>query len=272
MKKTLIALVALTGVTSAAWTADDAAGWVVNNGDGTWTSDSSTTYVIDGTSKDMKLTFQNDEGSNIVFAYNNNPDKPDSYRSCYTFAVTINLDDLTLPTANTSEVWGGSKVGFSLTPNGLVAACIGDTGNNVAWAKTGITVGTSGQLTLIVCSGNSGSIIAAYGADGTYTSNTSAQTGSNKVSGVTADGGSYCGWTGLKEGEALTTFTIDSSILSAVEKIAVWTTGPNDGLNTDAMLANVDTVAAAIQSIPEPTTATLSLLALAGLAARRRRK
>ena len=269
MKKTLIALVALTGVASAAWTADDAAGWVVNNGDGTWTSGSSTTYVIDGESNDMKLTFQNDEGTDIVFAYNNDPNKPTSFRSCYTFAVTINLDALTLPASNTSEVWGGNKVGFGLTSAGLVTACIG---GNPAWANTGITVGDSGQLTLIVTSGNSGSIIAAYGADGTYTSVASSQTGSNKVNGVTTDGGTYYGWTGLKEGEALTTFTIDASILSAVEKIAVWTTGPNDGLKTDAMLANIDTVAAAIQSIPEPTTATLSLLALAGLAARRRRR
>lgn len=259
MKKTIIALMALSGVASAAWTADDANGWIYKSGS-SWVTNSAT-ITEDTTSKDLTITFTNEDGETLDFSY--------SGRSCYTFAITLNLDDLTSPTTATSAVWGGEKVGFGLN-NGLVTACIGS--GNSSWNTTGLTLGSTGSLTLIVTTGEKGSMILAYGEDDTYTSVTSSQTGNNKANGTTTDGGSYYGWTGLKESASITSFTIDSSIATAVEKFAVWDS-KNDttSLDSAAMLANMDTVAAAMKVIPEPTTATLSLLALVGLAARRRR-
>ena len=264
MKKTIIALMALTGVASAAWTADDANGWLCKSGD-TWVT-SSATVTEDATSKDLTIQILDANSQVLDFSYNENNET----RACYTFAITLNLDALTSPTSATSAVWGGSKVGIGLN-NGVVTACIGS--GNASWNTTGLTLGTSGSLTLIVTTDTKGSMILAYGEDGTYTSVVDSQSGGNKVNGTTTDGGTYYGWTNLKEKANITTFTIDASIANAVEKFAVWDSKvASDGLDSAAMLANMDTVAAAMKVIPEPTTATLSLLALAGLAARRRRK
>ena len=264
MKKTIIALMALTGVASAAWTADDANGWLCKSGD-TWVT-SSATVTEDATSKDLTIQILDADNQAIDFSYQ---EDANTTRACYTFAITLNLDELTSPTSATSAVWGGGKVGIGLN-NGVVTACIGST---ASWNTTGLTLGTSGSLTLIVTTDTKGSMILAYGEDGTYTSVVGSQSGGNKVNGTTTDGGTYYGWTNLKEKANITTFTIDASIANAVEKFAVWDSKvESDGLNSAAMLANMDTVAAAMKVIPEPTTATLSLLALAGLAARRRRK
>ena len=264
MKKTLITLLALAGVASAAWTADDANGWLYKSGDA-WVTNSAT-VTKDATTDDLTIQILDANSQVLDFSYNENNET----RACYTFAITLNLDALTSPTSATSAVWGGSKVGIGLN-NGVVTACIGS--GSASWNTTGLTLGSTGSLTLVVTTDTKGSMILAYGEDGTYSSQVSAQTGNNKVNGTTTGGGTYYGWSGLKEKANITSFTIDSSIAGAVEKFAVWDSKvSSDGLDSAAMLTNMDTVAAAMKVIPEPTTATLSLLALAGLAARRRRK
>lgn len=256
---------ALAGVASAAWTADDANGWLYKSGD-TWVT-SSATVTQDATSSDLTIQILDADNQVIDFSYQ---EDANTTRACYTFAITLNLEKLTSPTSATSAVWGGSKVGIGLN-NGVVTACIGS--GSASWNTTGLTLGTSGSLTLIVTTDTKGSMILAYGEDGTYTSVADSQTGDNKFNGTTTDGGTYYGWEKLKEKANITTFTIDASIANAVEKFAVWDShAESTGLNSAAMLTNMDTVAAAMKVIPEPTTATLSLLALAGLAARRRRK
>ena len=77
----------------------------------------------------------------------------------------------------------------------------------------------------------------------------------------------------LTVGDAVGTYTvdaIDNTIFTKGSNNNVWTNGGGEklsGISVKYAGAVVDTPA-----IPEPTTATLSLLALAGLAARRRRK
>ncbi len=265
MKKTLITLLALAGVASAAWTADDANGWLYKSGD-TWVTNSAT-VTKDATTNDLTIQIMDANSQVLDFSYD---EGGGVYRACYTFAITLNLDALTSPTSATSAVWGGSKVGIGLN-NGVVTACIGS--SKASWNTTGLTLGSTGSLTLVVTTDTKGSMILAYGEDGTYSSLVSAQTDSDTFNGTTTDGGTYYGWRGLKEKANITSFTIDSSIAGAVEKFAVWDSKvASDGLDSVAMLTNMDTVAAAMKVIPEPTTATLSLLTLCGLAARRRRK
>ena len=52
----------------------------------------------------------------------------------------------------------------------------------------------------------------------------------------------------------------------------VWTANPSTGAEKGGQKVTISDIALSYTAVPEPTTATLSLLALAGLAARRRRK
>ena len=101
-------------------------------------------------------------------------------------------------------------------------------------------------------------------------------------SGMTLDGTMLTSVTGLREGETVDLFkSVDSLILGdatydADNALAEGTVSLHQYFtnvtNESIYLAfNNGNVFAGIMSIPEPTTATLSLLALAGLAARRRR-
>ena len=51
----------------------------------------------------------------------------------------------------------------------------------------------------------------------------------------------------------------------------VWTANPSTGAESNGAKVTISDIALSYTAVPEPTTATLSLLALAGLAARRRR-
>ena len=101
--------------------------------------------------------------------------------------------------------------------------------------------------------------------------------------GMTLDGTMLTSVNGLTKGKTVNLFkSVDSLILGdatydADKALAEGTVSLNQYFtnvtNEDIYLAfNNGNVFAGIMSIPEPTTATLSLLALAGLAARRRRK
>ncbi len=85
---------------------------------------------------------------------------------------------------------------------------------------------------------------------------------------ATSDGTNYTSATdkGLRSsGTNYDTLVLNSLFASSIKSIYVF----NEALEqSDIMTLSV----AAIKAVPEPTTATLSLLALAGLAARRRRK
>lgn len=69
--------------------------------------------------------------------------------------------------------------------------------------------------------------------------------------------------------------TYDTADVKSSTLFAVWTANPstgNAGGGTAINISNIGLSYTAAPAVPEPTTATLSLLALAGLAARRRRK
>ena len=89
----------------------------------------------------------------------------------------------------------------------------------------------------------------AYGKDATYTSNAEAKT--------------------LTGGLASTGVAID--VHTATDYNLNYTTSPNFG-DTNSAWSPILTNITVADSVPEPATATLSLLALASLAARRRRK
>ena len=258
MKKTIIALIALSATAMAAepaWTLSEAAGYAYKNGDA-W-------ILSEGASLTNNVfSFTDEDDATIGF----NMTDGSTNRATYTFAVTLDLEKLTFPSSNTSMVYGGSKVGFGLDSNGLVTAAIGS--GTPKWSSTGVIADTEGSLTLIVSTGANGSIIAAYGDYSTDTTKQNANNRVNFTAGTTTAGGATYSWTGLKEGTAITNFTMNSSIASAITGIAVWQNGTQSAL-LDA--TTIDSIAGTMKTIPEPTTATLSLLALAGLAARRRR-
>ena len=71
------------------------------------------------------------------------------------------------------------------------------------------------------------------------------------------------------------TDTAEINKYSIGNKVPGYNTGANGILDSGSKIANLSvsyTAAPAAPSVPEPATATLSLLVLAGLAARRRRK
>ena len=260
MKKTIIAYLASAAAAIAAdspsWTLSDAAGYAYKNGDA-W-------VLSEGTALTSNVfSFTDAEGSAISF----NMADGSTTRSTYTFAVTLNLSALTRPSSDTSMVYGGDKVGFGLDSNGLVTAAIGS--GTAKWSSTGIIAASTGSLTLIVSTGAQGSIIAAYGDYSIDDTKDNANNRNNFTAGTTTAGGATYSWGDLKEGSAIANFTINSSIASAITGFAVWENGTQSALLNATTL---DTIAGTMKTIPEPTTATLSLLALAGLAARRRRK
>ena len=69
--------------------------------------------------------------------------------------------------------------------------------------------------------------------------------------------------------------TYDTADVKSSTLFAVWTANPSTGHaggGTAINISNIGLSYTAAPAVPEPTTATLSLLALAGLAARRRRR
>lgn len=260
MKKSIITFIVFSATTLAsetpAWTLSDASGYAYKNDNG-WVLSDSTSL------ENNVFSFTNADNEIISF----NMADGSTNRATYTFAVTLDLNALTLPSVDTSMVYGGSKVGFGLTSDGLITAAIGS--GSPKWSSTGVIADSSGSLTLIVSTGAKGSIIAAYGD---YSIDSTKENANNKGSfttGTTTGGGVTYSWGGLKEGVEITSFTLNSDLASAVTGIAVWQNGTQSSLLSATTL---DTIAGTMQTIPEPSTATLSLLALAGLAARRRRK
>ena len=107
---------------------------------------------------------------------------------------------------------------------------------------------------------------------GSYTAGDSAvEIGLQFVKVVDADGEFESGIFTLTVGDAVGTYTvdtIDNTIFTKGSNNNVWTNGGAEKLS-GISLKYADAV---VLPVPEPTTATLSLLALAGLAARRRRR
>ena len=76
--------------------------------------------------------------------------------------------------------------------------------------------------------------------------------------------------TGLTEAGTVDV-TYNTADVNPSTLFVVWTANPSTGAESNGAQVTISDIALSYTAVPEPTTATLSLLALAGLAARRRR-
>ena len=151
----------------------------------------------------------------------------------------------TVSTKNLVMYDAGTDIGIGLNSNNAI---VGLWGSNNGYYAAG-TLPSSGMLTVIYSFCNAGTSIY-YAPGDTYTN------------------GSYWTNTNLKGTlGSIDTLTLSADAASAMTNMTVWAgqgATANNDLAREAIAVN--------KLIPEPTTATLSLLALAGLAMRRRRK
>lgn len=242
MKKTIIALMALAGVACA-----DTINPLT---EGTWTTGSRLsrpTWVL----ADGSLTLTNSNWSQAYAIYD--------------------LDtNLTGAWKFTSDIYRyNSSAGFTITLVGLdKALAIGtkDYGSGTAYWGTTTNVTAKGYSFQDALGDISGTQVttSTEAAEGVFNYNQTA-----KIAASTAlDADSNVILTLSIDGTAVATpytTTINMGKNFTLDKISVWGDGANNA-------SNWSVTGMTISSIPEPTTATLSLLALAGLAARRRRK
>ena len=122
----------------------------------------------------------------------------------------------------------------------------GDGISSIVWSEV-----TSAALTMALETSASGTAwsLTVLNSDGTYTSKTASVTGFR--------------WSAMED---ITNIAIDTAVVTQAYAFDGFIKGE------DAYTLNKAAIKAATGSVPEPTTATLSLLALAGLAMRRRRK
>ncbi|MDO4752347.1 MAG: PEP-CTERM sorting domain-containing protein [Akkermansia sp.] len=256
MKKTLIALMALAGMASAADTQ-----YVDFSGEGTVTSG---TTIGDITLK-SDMTYGNPAAWNGQFGESPvNITGGNFHAGDYTLSLWVDTASLST-TGDTllfaySGSTGANKYGYNGIvwngANGTITMGRGNfTANNmaIAWADTDYS--TSDALTLSE-SGLVNLTFAVTGASG-------AQTATIYVNGVEADTlASYNG--NMNGGNASTEMGcyLNTNV-----------TYGSVGLTNEKLTSAEQVISfAAPKIVPEPATATLSLLALAGLAVRRRRK
>lgn len=270
MKKTIIALLSLGGLASAAIT--DGLQWAESFGDGyskAATFNMNNAFhvadgvgVAGGTYADSRVWTTNTKTPAVIGnGTEENPEFP--AKALFTNAFTFSLklvdfnannwtDALSLYTNGTTS---GTNNSLQLQKNASGEMMIYTekfTGSNVADDASNINLGKvdnlEGKQITLTFSGNT---LTAY-VDGVANSDTVTFTYDDGVTPSTA-------LTGFQFGAAFGGGRVSNSV--TVDNIAVW----NRALSAAE-------VASLPLTVPEPTTATLSLLALAGLAARRRRK
>ena len=234
MKKTFITLLALAGAASAATTQVWDLSQSVTSGD--FLYDASTGLFTDNT--DVEGTVLNGvDGSskiqtNISFTLN------------LTKAMEVTSDTLLL------NMDTGGDIGLALTTSGLSGAWQGSSwGDAISYdtllADSGVFADIEGNKYITL------TFVETYGSGVQVWSNTT----------------KHIDYSGLKSSSntSLASIYVNSGYVEALQFETEW--------KGDAIVnTNVAFNAEAMQVIPEPATATLSLLALAGLAARRRRK
>ncbi len=237
MKKTLIALVALAGVAAAA----DTQLWGLSSDvtTGGYLFDASTGLFTDDTDIEGTLLNETDGAGRIQT----------------NISFTLNLTDAMTITDTTTllNMDMAGDVGLVLTSTGITTTWNGGTGSRVSVGYADLAADTSSFF------GNDGdkyitlTMVETYGSGVQLYSNTTKHLndGGLKGSGNTA----------------LTSVYVNSAYVAGVQFSPGWT----NEAGFMAKNAVLDAVAQT-QLLPEPATATLSLLALAGLAARRRRR
>ena len=226
MKKTLIALVAMAGISMGA------EGLVTDASEPTWTALTLTTPA------NNQLT----SGNSAI--------------------------DWSEETGNLTESWALS---FTLDPSRAENAYLFGTvkGNSGA---DGYTLSTTSAGAIALNQNKSNNVLTV----GSYTADDSAVAITLQfVKYVDEAGAALSGEFTLTVGDASATYVVenfDNTVFNKGSNNNVWTNGGAEKLyNISLATAGCVTIASS-PVVPEPATATLSLLALAGLAARRRRK
>ena len=248
MKKTLIAILALSSMAFAAeFTKDTAAGILYRDTNGDFVTTGGVTFD-NGTNT---LTF-----ADTVFTYTEVTSKGTTQdRIKFTLGLRIDMSKVGTLTTGTKVITTGTgtDMGIGMTANKEYATVWG---NNVPWVSGGAEAKTAAiaateEVTLIFSTSGSGSTHVIEG----QTFNSSNISWS---------------WAGLKGTQAgLNSFVINDAFKDAILAVGVWQDSTTYNGNGGA--AEFAAISSTLKNIPEPATATLSLLALAGLAARRRR-
>lgn len=235
MKKTFITLFALASVASAATQVWDLSTSVTS---GDYLYDATTGLFTDNA--DVDGTVLNDANGAGQIQTN--------------ICITLNLTKAQTVTADTKllDMDMGGDVGLCLTTTGLASTWGGTTSSSrgsvsfeTLLADSGVFTGPENQQYITL------TFVQTYGSGVQVWSNTT----------------KLINDTGLKSSSntSLTSIYINSNYIDALQFAPGWK--GDEIVETNVAFNNV-----ASKYIPEPATATLSLLALAGLAARRRRK
>lgn len=262
MKKTLIAIMALSGIVAGA-TVDDALFGISDFKGLTSTIDINNTgetlTLTDSTTKEGYLEISGADFSYNTYSTQDNGTQK-AKRAYITLTFVIDLAKLTTSTTDTpffldNVNWGtvlttdrkfkGAWNGVSWTgANNYTTTALGNTGTAVLTFNTGWDGVTGTEDTTISDPESTGNCCYS-------------QVYLNGVQISQTDKGK-----GLAHGQVVNTIFINEAFVGAIEEMYVH----NSMVHGEGATSLYNSV------IPEPTTATLSLLALAGLAARRRRK
>lgn len=255
MKKTLIALIALAGIASADWTND---------------TDASTSFTISGTgyASDYRLIMNgndtNDKTIEITSTGTTTIAAIDGNGLNNIDSVTFNIDGtLTITDYVKLSNKAGNKTILDLGNTGSIILSRAGAAFSSADQATALTLNAgllSGETerTLITCD---------YLKVKSLTLNITAPTGYTNGGLVYEYNGAYYSDVTMNASGYCTITDVTKTI--ELEDGKVYTVADIRG-NSKASIKGLSLLATA--PIPEPTTATLSLLALVGLAARRRRK
>ena len=240
MKKTIVALMALAGVAMA-----DTQVWDLSTSvtSGAYLYDATTGLFTDNAGVDGTVLNETDGGgkiqTNISFTLNLTEAK-----KVISDTLILNMDmggdiGLCVTTTGLASTWGGTT-----------SSSRGSVSYDTLLADSGVFTNADGDKCITL------TFVETYGSGVQVWSNTTKliNDGSLKSSGNTS----------------LTSIYANNDIIEALQFAPGWEGDAIVDTNAAFSAAVIEKLGA--PAIPEPTTATLSLLALAGLAARRRRK
>lgn len=246
MKKTLITLLALSSIAlGATLTEQDVIAYVYKDSDSftSWTKSPSTLTLT------QEMQNENPTGNLILtgptFSYTHEwvDGNVKKNRDVFSFAITLNLDTLVKGDGLTQlVVYDGTSndTGLGITSDGKLVGLWNGAANQTATSA----LTESGVVTITYSFSNDG--YTTYLGDEVV----------HYASGLKGD-----------LGDPITTVKLMEPAIAAMQGITFYTQASYNDASFGASAAAINSVL-----VPEPATATLSLLALAGLAARRRRK
>lgn len=270
MKKTLIALLALAGMVSTtygAYDAEDAVALLYRDASGTWNSaltSSTVQQAVNQTTGAVTLNILDAVDSSAVVL-----NKTEGERIGVTLSFTLDpsMMDLSALNGETPMIYlfgtGASGFGAGIDANGKIY------NERITTATGTINQSFSNHANLNIDNSNLPS-----GDLQTWFLTLKPVATKNQVTGLLdVNGNSYHytnGWTDWSLASVmgdLSNIALSSAAANAICSIGVWTDIADSADNKASLLTTTHNIAV----VPEPATATLSLLALAGLVARRRR-